>query len=93
MTCRIGSQDVIPLTMSRSVLDFETTRQRGKRPPVARSRAPIYPRPADISSGGFPRSGSQSKEVRDMILGSGMESGAGIGYARLEDLVAELQWA
>jgi uncharacterized protein YndB with AHSA1/START domain len=32
-----------------------------------------------------------SKEVRDMVLGSGMAKGAGISYDRLEDLVAELQ--
>jgi uncharacterized protein YndB with AHSA1/START domain len=32
-----------------------------------------------------------SKEVRDMVLASGMERGAGISYDRLEDLVAELQ--
>jgi uncharacterized protein YndB with AHSA1/START domain len=32
-----------------------------------------------------------SKEVRDIVIGSGMERGAGISYDRLEDLVAELQ--
>src|SRR5213594_1622512 len=32
-----------------------------------------------------------SKDVRDMVLGSGMAKGAGISYDRLEDLVAELQ--
>jgi uncharacterized protein YndB with AHSA1/START domain len=32
-----------------------------------------------------------SPEVRDMVLASGMEKGAGISYDRLEDLVAELQ--
>jgi uncharacterized protein YndB with AHSA1/START domain len=32
-----------------------------------------------------------SFEVRDMVLASGMASGAGISYDRLEDLVAELQ--
>ena len=32
-----------------------------------------------------------SKEVRDMVLGSGMDRGAGISYDRLEDLLAELQ--
>ena len=32
-----------------------------------------------------------SQEVRDIVLGSGMERGAGISYDRLEDLVAELQ--
>ena len=32
-----------------------------------------------------------SKEVRDMVIGTGMEKGAGISYDRLEDLVAELQ--
>jgi uncharacterized protein YndB with AHSA1/START domain len=31
-----------------------------------------------------------SPEVRDMVLASGMEKGAGISYDRLEDLVAEL---
>jgi uncharacterized protein YndB with AHSA1/START domain len=32
-----------------------------------------------------------SLEVRDMVLGSGMASGAAISYDRLEDLVGELQ--
>ena len=32
-----------------------------------------------------------SREVRDMVLASGMARGAGISYDRLEDLVAELQ--
>jgi uncharacterized protein YndB with AHSA1/START domain len=32
-----------------------------------------------------------SLDVRDMVLASGMASGAGISYDRLEDLVAELQ--
>jgi len=32
-----------------------------------------------------------TKEVRDMVLESGMARGAGISYDRLEDLVAELQ--
>ena len=32
-----------------------------------------------------------SLEVRDMVLASGMASGASISYDRLEDLVAELQ--
>ena len=32
-----------------------------------------------------------SKEVRDMVVASGMSTGAGISYDRLEDLVAELQ--
>ncbi|MCA1562346.1 MAG: SRPBCC family protein [Acidobacteria bacterium] len=32
-----------------------------------------------------------SLEARDMILGTGMERGAGISYDRLEDLVAQLQ--
>jgi uncharacterized protein YndB with AHSA1/START domain len=31
-----------------------------------------------------------STEVRDMVLGTGMATGAGISYDRLEDLVAEL---
>jgi len=34
-----------------------------------------------------------SREVRDIVLGTGMERGAGISYDRLEDLVAELQRA
>jgi uncharacterized protein YndB with AHSA1/START domain len=34
-----------------------------------------------------------SVEVRDMVLKSGMEKGAGISYDRLEDLVTELQQA
>ena len=32
-----------------------------------------------------------SKEVRDMVIGTGMEKGAGLSYDRLEDLVGELQ--
>lgn len=32
-----------------------------------------------------------SLEVRDMVLASGMQRGAGISYDRLEELVAELQ--
>ena len=32
-----------------------------------------------------------SLEVRNMVLASGMEKGAGLSYDRLEDLVAELQ--
>jgi uncharacterized protein YndB with AHSA1/START domain len=32
-----------------------------------------------------------SKEVRDIVMSTGMERGAGISYDRLEDLVAELQ--
>jgi len=31
-----------------------------------------------------------SREVRDMVMGTGMARGAGISYDRLEDLVAEL---
>jgi uncharacterized protein YndB with AHSA1/START domain len=32
-----------------------------------------------------------SKDVRDMVMATGMATGAGISYDRLEDLVAELQ--
>jgi hypothetical protein len=32
-----------------------------------------------------------SKDVRDMVMASGMSTGAAISYDRLEDLVAELQ--
>jgi uncharacterized protein YndB with AHSA1/START domain len=32
-----------------------------------------------------------SRDVRDMVLSSGMAQGAGISYDRLEDLVADLQ--
>ena len=32
-----------------------------------------------------------SREVRDMVMSTGMSHGAGISYDRLEDLVAELQ--
>ena len=32
-----------------------------------------------------------SKEVRDMVIGTGMEKGAAVSYDRLEDLVVELQ--
>lgn len=32
-----------------------------------------------------------SQEVRDIVLGTGMEKGAGLSYDRLEDLLAELQ--
>ena len=37
----------------------------------------------------------ESKEVRDMVVSTGMEKGAAISYDRLEDLVIELQkkWA
>jgi uncharacterized protein YndB with AHSA1/START domain len=31
-----------------------------------------------------------SREVRDMVMGTGMARGAGISYDRLEDLLAEL---
>ena len=34
-----------------------------------------------------------SKDVRDMVLSTGMERGAGLSYDRLEELVAELQRA
>jgi uncharacterized protein YndB with AHSA1/START domain len=34
-----------------------------------------------------------SKEVRDMVIATGMSGGAAISYDRLEDLVAELQRA
>jgi uncharacterized protein YndB with AHSA1/START domain len=34
-----------------------------------------------------------SKDVRDMVIASGMSTGAGISYDRLEDLLAELQRA
>jgi hypothetical protein len=34
-----------------------------------------------------------SPEVRDVVLGSGMSHGAGLGYDRLGDLLAELQYA
>ena len=32
-----------------------------------------------------------SREIRDMVVGSGMERGAGLSYDRLDDLVTELQ--
>jgi uncharacterized protein YndB with AHSA1/START domain len=32
-----------------------------------------------------------SKEVRDMVMSTGMERGAALSYDRLEDLIAELQ--
>lgn len=32
-----------------------------------------------------------SKEIRDMVMGSGMSKGAGTSYDRLEDLLAEIQ--
>ena len=34
-----------------------------------------------------------SKDVRDLVIASGMSTGAGLSYDRLEDLVAELQRA
>ena len=34
-----------------------------------------------------------SQDVRDMVIGTGMEKGAGISYDRMEDLLAELQRA
>lgn len=33
----------------------------------------------------------ESREVRDIVLGSGMAHGAGLSYDRLEDLLADLQ--
>ena len=32
-----------------------------------------------------------SREIRDMVIKSGMSKGAGISYDRLEDLLARLQ--
>ena len=32
-----------------------------------------------------------SKDVRDMVIGTGMEKGAALSYDRLDDLVTELQ--
>jgi uncharacterized protein YndB with AHSA1/START domain len=32
-----------------------------------------------------------TREIRDLVMGTGMEKGAGISYDRLEDLLAELQ--
>ena len=33
----------------------------------------------------------EAQEVRDMVIGSGMEKGAALSYDRLEDLTEELQ--
>jgi uncharacterized protein YndB with AHSA1/START domain len=64
-----------------------------------------YPEPGSVVTAVFTEEGGQgsgktrltvtveypSQEVRDMVIGTGMEKGAGISYDRLEDLVAELQ--
>ena len=51
-------------------------------------------RPADgIRVGFLPQEPEldPSKDVRDIVMSSGMSTGAGISYDRLEDLLAELQ--
>jgi uncharacterized protein YndB with AHSA1/START domain len=60
-----------------------------------------YPDPGSVVTAVFTEEGGKtrltatvrypSREVRDMVLGSGMERGAAISYDRLEDLLAELQ--
>jgi uncharacterized protein YndB with AHSA1/START domain len=60
-----------------------------------------HPEPGSVVTAVFTEEGGKtrltvtvsypSKDVRDMVLGTGMEKGAGISYDRLEDLVAKLQ--
>jgi uncharacterized protein YndB with AHSA1/START domain len=60
-----------------------------------------YPEPGSVVTSVFTEEGGKtrltvtarypSREVRDMVLGSGMERGAATSYDRLEDLVAELR--
>jgi uncharacterized protein YndB with AHSA1/START domain len=60
-----------------------------------------YPEPGSIVTAVLTDEGKKTRftatvdyftqEVRDMIMGTGMERGAGISYDRLEDLLAELQ--
>jgi uncharacterized protein YndB with AHSA1/START domain len=60
-----------------------------------------YPDPGSVVTAVFTEEGGKtrltvtarypSREVRDYVLGTGMERGAGLSYDRLEDLVAELQ--
>jgi uncharacterized protein YndB with AHSA1/START domain len=60
-----------------------------------------HPEPGSVVTALFTEEGGKTRltvtarypsvEVRDIVLGTGMEKGAGISYDRLEDLVAELQ--
>ena len=60
-----------------------------------------HPEPGSVVTAVFTEEGGKTRltvtarypspEVRDIVLGTGMERGAGISYDRLEDLVAELQ--
>jgi uncharacterized protein YndB with AHSA1/START domain len=60
-----------------------------------------YPEPGSVVTAVFTEEGGKtrltatvsypSKEVRDIVIGTGMDKGAAISYDRLEDLLAELQ--
>jgi uncharacterized protein YndB with AHSA1/START domain len=62
-----------------------------------------HPEPGSVVTSVFTEEGNKTRltvtaryptvEVRDIVLKSGMERGAGISYDRLEELVAELQRA
>jgi uncharacterized protein YndB with AHSA1/START domain len=62
-----------------------------------------HPEPGSIVTAVYTEEGGKTRltvtarypsvEVRDFVLGTGMERGAAISYDRLEDLVAELQRA
>jgi len=60
-----------------------------------------YPEPGSVVTTDYTEENGQtrltatalypSKEIRDMVVSSGMERGAGLSYDRLDDLVVELQ--
>ncbi len=60
-----------------------------------------YPESVSVVTASLTREGGKTRltaivrypslAVRDMVLGSGMQRGAGISYDRLEDLLAEMQ--
>ncbi len=60
-----------------------------------------HPEPGSVVTADFTEEGGKTRltvtarypspDVRDMVLGTGMERGAGISYDRLEALLAELQ--
>jgi uncharacterized protein YndB with AHSA1/START domain len=60
-----------------------------------------HPEPGSVVTALFSEEGNKTRltvtvrypsvEIRDIVLGTGMQRGAGISYDRLEDLVAELQ--
>jgi uncharacterized protein YndB with AHSA1/START domain len=60
-----------------------------------------HPEPGSVVTALFTEEGSKTRltvtvrypslEIRDLVMGTGMQHGAGISYDRLEDLVGELQ--